>query len=449
MLLGGGAVDDCDAVAVRADGAVYLGCHSDSRDLPGPEGAAYAITGDLDAFVFKFTPDGRRVAYRTQFGGVGWEAVTGIAVDANGYAYAVGATYSADLATTAGAAQPRHGGGGDDAFVARLDPAGTVVYLTYLGGSGRDDAMGVTTDGAGNAYVVGRTASPNFPTSPDALQSLYRGVTDAFLTTLDPSGRIVYSTYFGGTGHDAAMAVGLDRAGNIHVAGQTQSTDFPLVKGLQPTHRGESDGFVVVVDRSGRQLLFSSLWGGSGWDAFNALMVDAAGHIYLTGSTRSPDFPVSAQAVQTTPGGGEDASLARLEAMGKGVVYSTYLGGTGNESGAQVVPATHGVFVVGGTESPDFPTVGPLQASLRGTLSGYVTLLDHGGTRLLFSTYFGGSDRDLFEDAAPHPGGGLVVTGLTGSADFPMVGGMTRGFAGGWRDILVVKFDVGAPLRDD
>lgn len=444
-LLGGSAVDDCDAVAVDHEGTVYLGCHSDSPDLPGPEGAEYAIKGHLDAFVLKLSPDGRRTAYRTQIGGAGWEAVTGIAVDGVGSVYAVGATYSADLPTAAGAAQPRHAGGGDDAFVARLDPAGTIVYLTYLGGSGRDDAMGVTVDRAGNAYVVGRTASPDFPTSRDALERLYRGGTDAFLTKLDPSGRIVYSTYLGGTGGDAAMAVGLDAAGNIHVAGQTQSTDFPLVQSLQPTHRSESDSFIVIVDPTGRRLLSSSLWGGSGWDAVNALTLDAAGHIYLTGSTRSLDFPVSAQTLQAASGGREDAFVVKLRALATGVVYSTYLGGSGNESGAGVVTTSAGgVFVVGGTESPDFPTVRPLQARLRGTLSGYVALLDSMGSRILFSTYYGGGDRDLFEDAAPHPGGGLVVTGLTASVDFPMVGGLTGAFAGGWRDILVVKFDVGA-----
>ncbi len=443
-LLGGGGVDDCDAVAVDGSGAAYLGCHSDSSDLPGPDSNRYAIRGDLDAFVLKLSADGRRVVYRTPIGGAAWEAVTAIAVDTAGYAYAVGATYSADLPTTAGAAQPRHGGGEDDAFVARLDPAGTIVYLTYLGGSGRDDATGAAVDGAGNAYVVGRTASPDFPASPKSLRPAAAGGTDAFLAKLDPSGDLVAATFLGGGGHDVAWAVALDPEGNVHIAGGTQSADFPLASALQAEHRGESDGFVAILDSSATRLLFSTFWGGSGWDAVHALALDGAGGIHLTGSTRSGDFPVSEQALQRAHGGGEDGFVVKLPPRGAGVVYSTYLGGSGNESGAQVVPGpADGVFVVGGTESQDFPLARPLQPALPGTLSGYVALLDGAGSRIPFSTYFGGSDRDLFEDAALHPDGGLVVTGLTGSADFPSVGGLAHGFGGGWRDILLVRFDVG------
>lgn len=436
--LGGAGVDDCDAIAVDALGAIYLGCHSDSPDLPGP--GTYRVQGDFDAFVLKLSPGGDRVEYRAQVGGPAWEAVSAIAVGGDGYVYAVGGTYSDGLATTRGVAQGRHGGGGDDAFAARLDPAGNVVYLTYLGGAGRDDATGVAVDAAGNAYVVGRTASSDFPVSADAVQRAYGGETDAFLTKLSPAGRVVYSTFVGGSAHDIANAVALDRNGNVHVAGQTQSADFPAGGGLAAAYRGDSDGFVVVLDSAARRVVASALIGGSGWDAVNAMSLGPDGRILLTGSTRSTDFPVTANALKTRPGGGEDAFVVRLAPLAAAVGYATYLGGSGNESGAQVLSLDGGgALVVGGTESADFPVAGALQAERRGTLSGFLAMLDERGARLAFSTFLGGSDRDLFEDAAIHPDGSVVITGLTGSRDFPATGASARAYAGGWRDILVVR----------
>jgi Beta-propeller repeat len=440
-LFGGSAVDDCDAIAIHPSGAIYLGCHSNSPDIPGSDSSGYKIHGDLDAFVIKINPDGRSVAYRTQIGGADWEGAMSIAVDRRGNAYVVGGTFSENLPVTRGAAQRLYGRGEGDAFISRIDSSGKVVYLTYLGGSAADDASGVAVDEHGNAYIAGRTASADFPCSRGALQSSLRGSGDAFVAKIDPSGRIVYSTLLGGQGFEAAWSVALDPQGNAYVAGQTQSSDFPVVHAIQATNGGEADGFVAMLDSSGQTLLFASYLGGNGWDGINAITLDNSLQIYVTGRTRSPNFPVTPGAFQTRTGGDEDAFAAKLQARGNGLVFATFIGGSGKESGAQIVGDNSGkALVVGGTESKDFPTARPLQSSIKGTLDGFVTWLDDSGKRIVCSTYFGGSDRDLIEDAALGPRGELAVTGLTGSVDYPVFGSLARPYAGGWRDILLTVF---------
>lgn len=440
-MLGGSGVDDCDGVAVNGSGAVYLGCHSDSPNLPRGSSPGYSIKGDLDAFVMKLAPDGRRVAHLTQLGGSAWEAVQDVAVDSRGFAYVVGSTYSPDLPTTAGASRRSYGGGEGDAFVAKLDRSGAVVYATYLGGNRLDDGRRIVVDGAGNAYIVGRTESPDFPTTTGARQRAKADNTDVFVVKLNPAGKLEYSTFLGGSGDDIAWGVAIDRARRVYVAGQTTSLDFPLARPLQDRIRGEGDCFVAALDLRSGELFFSTYWGGSAWDQANAIDIDSAGSIYLTGWVHSSDFPVTAGALQATYGGNHDAFVTRLSPMGRAVLYSTYVGGDRDDSGAQVIAGPAGqAWLVGGTESANFPVANPFQTALRGTKDGFVTLLNAAGSAVLYSTYLGGSDRELFEDAAAAPGGALIVSGLTRSTDFPTIAPLHSTHGGGVYDIVVAKF---------
>jgi hypothetical protein len=155
----------------------------------------------------------------------------GIAVDGNGHAYVTGWTVSTDF-PTANALQVAHAGGGIDAFVTKLDPVGSaLVYSTYLGGSGGDFANSIAVDPAGNAYVTGGTGSLNFPTTPGAFQPTFGGG-DAFVTKLNSAGSgIVYSTYFGGSDSDIGVGIALDAAGSVYLTGYTRSTNFPVTPG--------------------------------------------------------------------------------------------------------------------------------------------------------------------------------------------------------------------------
>ena len=440
--LGGGGVDDCDGVGINRRGDLVLGCHSDSPDLPTGDSGHYTIKGDLDAFVIKLSVDGRRVQYLTQIGGSKWEAVMDVAVDDRGYAHVVGTTFSPNLPASTTAMGRSYGGGEGDAFVARLSPAGEILWLTYLGGSSLDDGRRIAVDSDGNAYVAGRTASYDFPTTPKAFRASPRE-TDAFVTKLDSAGRIVYSTFVGGSQQDIAWGLAVDRSGQAHIVGDTKSRDFPLQSPLKTEMGGDGDCFVAILDASGAKLLFSTFWGGSAWDSGSGIALGSNGRIYITGWVHSEDFPVTAGALQPKYGGNHDAFVSSFKPLGRGLNYSTYVGGDRDDSGTQVVAgATGSVWVIGGTESANFPTASPHQASLRGTKDGFVTLLNAAGTSAIYSTYLGGGTREVFEDAESTRGNGLVLSGTTTSKDFPTVAPFRSTSAGGMYDIVVARFAV-------
>ena len=438
--LGGSQVDDCDAIATDPKGNIYLGCHSDSPDLPGSASAPYALKGDLDAFVIKLDSDASRVVYLAQIGGREWEGAMGIAVDSAGSAYITGSTYSPDFPTTAGAFQ-RAFAGDNDAFVVKVNPNGSVAYATFLGGKGRDDGRRIALDRSGAAYIVGSTNSPDFPTTARAVQPRYGGDTDAFVVKLSPSGALLYSTYLGGSSPDNGFDIAVNSSGNAYVTGNSRSVDFPIIKSLQKSLRGDSDAFVAELNTNGPALVFSTYLGGSDFEYGYGIALDAMNGIYLTGSTMSPDFPTSRGAFQTTYGGKWDGFVAKLAASGATILYSSYLGGAGDDGVAQIAVSPRGhAYIVGGAESSDFPTAQPAQASLRGAKDGFLVEVGPTGASLLFSTYLGGGKRELFEDVTLDAKGAVILSGLTSSDDFPIVRGMQNAFGGGMYDIVIAKF---------
>ena len=227
-------------------------------------------------------------------------------------------------------------------------------------------------DGAGSAYVTGGTTSLDFPTTAGAVQTTNAGFVDAFVTKLDATGSgLVYSSYLGGSGSDLDFGGGIavDGAGSAYVTGRTDSSDFPTTAGAaQPTHAGSDDAFVTKLDATGSGLVYSSYLGGSGVEFGNGISVDAAGSAYVTGQTGSTDFPTTAGAAQTTFAGLFDAFVTKLDATGSGLVYSTYLGGAGSDPGLSIAVDDMGnAYVTGITTSTDFPaTPGAFQTTLVG-----------------------------------------------------------------------------------
>src|SRR5437667_430244 len=256
----------------------------------------------------------------TYLGGSGWDYGYGIAVDAAGSAYVTGVTSSTDF-PTASALQATNGGGVEgDAFVTKLDPTGSaLVYSTYLGGSGDDYGYGIAVDAAGSAYVTGSADSTDFPTV-NPLQAANGGVGDAFVSKLDATGSaLLYSTYLGGSARDAASGIAVDGAGSAYVTGYTISTNFPTMNPLQAAHGGGySHAFVTKLDAAGSALLYSTYLGGSARDAASGIAVDGAGSAYVTGLTRSANFP-TVNPLQAAYGGGHGGALVtQLNATGTG-----------------------------------------------------------------------------------------------------------------------------------
>jgi hypothetical protein len=267
--------------------------------------------------------------------------------------------------------------------VSKLSAAGSLVYSTYLGGSGDDQGYGIAVDGAGNAYVTGATASTDFPTAGSPLQPGSRGFHPAFVAKLNPAGSaLVYSTFLGGPGGPAGTAtnqgngIAVDSAGDAYVIGTTTATDFPTANAMQPTFGGgASDAFVAKVNPSGSALVYSTFLGGNGPNAGTAIAVDGLGDATVTGQTDANDFP-TINAVQANLAFAFDAFVARLNAAGSALLYSTYLGGTRTDQGNAIALDNSGNAYVTGFTQGFFPTAGsPFQPNPTGARDAFVTEL--------------------------------------------------------------------------
>jgi hypothetical protein len=486
--LGGSGFDEGFRIAVDSGGNAYVTGSTSSTNFPTAGGPYQAASGGgTDAFVAKLNPTGTALVYSTYLGGSGIDEGLGIALDpgcgpapaALCNAYVTGETGSTNFPTTSGAFQPAFGGGFSDAFVAKLNAAGTaLVYSTYLGGSGNrgDVGLGIAVDSVGSAYVTGYTDSTNFPTTPGALQTTFGGglcyygyytCFDAFVVKLNPTGTapLAYSTYLGGSGDDFGHDIAADSGGNAYVTGETGSPNFPTTPGaFQPAFGGGSgDAFVAKLNPTGTALVYSTYLGGSGFDEGLGIALDpgcgpapaAPCNAYVTGDTSSPNFPTTSGAFQTSLGalGGSNAFVTKLNPAGTPpLTYSTYLGGSTSDAGSGIaVDSLSNAYVTGTSNSTNFPiTTDAFQPASGGGADAFVTKLNPAGTApLAYSTYLGGSDSDRGNGIALDSARNAYVTGFTVSTNFLTTpGAFQPAFDGGSGDAFVAKIVEGAPPVD-
>jgi hypothetical protein len=298
-----------------------------------------------------------------------------------------------------------------------IDPV--LAYSTYLGGEAEDEGVALAVDAQGAAYVVGNTASSDFPQ-----QSAFSGdqpAGDAFITKLRPTGSgIVYSTYLGGENNDNAQDVAVSKTGEAYIAGDTNSPDFPTHKQIM-AHQGSRDGFLARLNAAGNDLVSSTCLGGPDFDVIYSVALGKGG-IYLTGAFRSTNLPLKKKIMGDQPG--QDAVVIKLKPNAKTLVYSTYLGGAGEDFGLAIaVDKSGSAFVVGSTDSANFPRKGALGA-LGGHQTDYdvfVAKLSPGGNQLKFSGYLGGNGADNGYGIALDKKGSPVITGRTFSTNFPLL----------------------------
>jgi len=369
--LGGSDIDEGKGIAVDSVGNAYVTGQTASTDFPTANAIQPNNHGGWDAFVTKINAKGSALVYSTYLGGSGDDNGDGIAVDSAGRAYVTGLTVSTDFPTM----NPlQSANGGANAFVAKINaPGSALVYSTYLGGSGVDAGYGIAVDSAGRAYVTGRTDSTDFPTL-NAIQP-YGGGDDAFVTKINAAGSaLVYSTYLGGSSGDDGFGIAVDSAGNAYITGQTASTNFPTVNAIQPTYGGNYDAFVTKINAAGSALVYSTYLGGRGIDQGFGIAVDSAGDAYVTGGTYSRNFPTR-NAIQPMLHGYDDAFVTEFNADGSALVQSTYLGGSSESGGSGIaVDAGSSAYVVGWTSSTNFPkTVLAFQQSLKGSDNAFVS----------------------------------------------------------------------------
>jgi hypothetical protein len=468
--LGGTSNDRVTGIALSGSGTAYLTGYTHSPNFPTTAGA-YDITCGTDgncnddgypysdAFVAKLNiaaaPNNPAdLLYSTYLGGSDNDEGWAIAVDGSGAAYVAGGTASSNFPTTPGAYDTTYNGGDSEgsageAFVAKVNAAGTgLVYATFLGGSQNEEAYGITVDGSGVAYLTGFTDSPNFPTTAGAYDRTCgtdgncNDSGDGFIAKLNAAGSgLIYSTFIGGSGDDTPVDIAIDSGGAAYVTGDTSSTDFPTTAGAYDrTHNGGyEDAFALKLSAAGSALAYSTLFGGDHYDRGRGIAVDGSGMAYVTGETRSTNFPTTAGAYDRTCGTdgncgppdewgyyGYDAFVTKLNASGSGLAYSTFLGGSASDGGEGIALGGDGIaFVVGATAATDFPTTaGAYDRTYNGHWNdAFVTKVNASGSGLAYSTFIGGQGYDSGEDIAVDVSGAAYVTGYTDSSDFPTTAG--------------------------
>jgi hypothetical protein len=411
--LGGSAHTEARAIAVDGFGNAYITGVTFASDFPVHNAlqsscslnSKAACSGD--AFLTKLNPDGS-IAFSTYLGGSGEDAANAIALDAAGNIYIAGSTASTDFPVFK-PLQATSGGQGD-AFIAKFSADGAhVLYATYFGGSAADEARGLALDSLGNIYVTGQTFSHDFPLAKAfqpscGLNAKKECPGTGFVAKLSSDGTsLTYSTYFGGTGGEAANAIAVDASGSAYITGATTSVDFPVAKAFQSVAHGGSDAFVSKLSPDGSSLAYSTYFGGKADDSGFAIAIDKSGNTYVSGVTDSPDVPLftPVQAACAKDGNGactQDAFVAVLDPTGARLEFATYLGGTGSDEGRGIAVDPQGaVLLAGATTSVDFP------AAKRVLLAAPVT-----ATHSALST-----QSSLLSTGTP--GGGLVAkfTGLS------------------------------------
>jgi len=473
-LIGGSDGDEGRDIAVDAAGFLYVTGHTESDDLPGagPPQASYggpASGANLgDAFIAKLDPDGETLVYMTYLGGALSDAADAIAIDADGNAYVTGSTVSEDFPTV----NPFQADRGaqtcgsppcSDAFVAKLNAAGNaLVFSTYLGGNKEENvaltdfgtrsiSVGIAIDATRNVYVTGTTVSTDFPT-PGGASTTPAGLADIFVAKLNPAGTaVLYGTLLGGTGADYSGDIATGSNGTVFITGSTLSSNFPVKAALFGTSGGATDAILARINTAatgGASVVWATYLGGSSTDKGFGLIVDGTGAVLACGVTQSLNFP-TANPFQAVNGGAttpskEDAWVARVDAAGTALQYSTYLGGSGSDIAYAIErDAGNHAFITGRTFSDDFPTREACQARRYGSSDLLVARINPsaaGDASLIYSTFLGGNASDIAYGIAVDADRTVYVTGGTGGANndtFPITGVIgPNGTTGG---ALVVK----------
>lgn len=457
-------------ITLDSSGNAYITGDTWSIDYPMAGAMQSANAGQWDVLVSKLSANGASLLYSTYIGGTGDDEASGIAVDTAGNIYIAGVTSSTDFPVS-NAFQATNAGG-SDAFVLKINASGTaLLYSSYFGGAGADIGMSLALlgDGSNTVYATGLTASTDFPTVSPYQAASGGGANDAFLLKCDPAltgaASLLYSTYFGGTGDDRSVSVALDGSDRAYISGSTSSTDLPTAGPIQSNNNGGAfDAFITGFNAAGSALRFSTYLGGAGEDRGTGLDIDSSGRVYIAGRTVSGDFPTTAGALDTSCGsdgtcdnGVMDAFVARLSSSGSTLMYSTYLGGSGDDRAVAVDTDSQGrAYISGSTGSTDFPQVNSVQAAFGGgDTDAFVARLNTSGSALSYSTWLGGSaSYPGWYDIPSEDGQAIVVdadnsafvTGYTWSPDFPTQNAYQPAKAGDW-DVFVTKLS--DPLSAD
>lgn len=382
--LGGRAADQILAMAVDDEGRVSVTGFTGSAEFPAVRGIQDHLRGTFDGFVARLSPAGDALEYSTYLGGSGWDQSSGIALDKDGSALVAGATNSIDFPTVLPMQPAYGGGFFDAFVTKIGPSGTSFVYSTFLGGESDDSVEDIVVDSRGASYVTGSTRSTAFPVSHAMQPALRGYFDAFVAKLAPAGSSMVFATYLGGSGSDGGYGIALDRAGSVLLTGRTTSSDFPTVNPFQAQRAALDDAFVARMSPDGSSLEFSTYLGGGAYASYNvsgdfgaAIRAGPAGHAIVAGVTNSTDFPTR-NPIQERLGGGvcgfeprgpifcQDIFVAEFDRNGS-LVYSTYLGGSHRDSDPALAVDRFGdVTVTGFTYSTDFPLVDPIQPAFGG-----------------------------------------------------------------------------------
>jgi predicted transcriptional regulator len=361
--------------------------------------------------------------FSTLIGGVDNESSISIAVDSLGNSYVLGVTYYNFFPTTPGVVSDSNSGR-YDCVIFKLNPAGSkLIYSTYIGGKVDDIGSSIAVDTSGNAYITGETTSDDFPTSADAYDRIYNSNQDIFVLKLNFNGsKIMYSTFVGTKGYEHGNGIDVDSSGYAYVTGETGSPDFPTTPGAyNESVRGFSDILVFKLNQTGTGLVFSTVLGGKYYDYGQDIEVDSTGNVYVTGSTPSPDFPVTNNAFDSSLNDQNDIVAFKLNHNASELEYSTYIGGSQQDAGTAIaLDSNNNAYITGWTSSTDFPTTSDSYVSpSRGFYDVFVIKLNQSGSKLSYSSVVGDIDIEYGYGIVVDSRGNSYVVGYTISKNFP------------------------------
>jgi hypothetical protein len=376
----------------------------------------------------------------TYFGGSNVEDATKVAFDNEGNTILIGQTQSDNLNTTTNAFQPDEGGGDWDAFIAKFSPMGELLFCSYLGGTGYEHITAVNVDADNNMVVAGTTMSSGLPTSSGALHETPLGSTDGFVFVIAPNGTVLYGTYLGGTGEDWIYGMEFDASGNLMFAGWSNSVGLGTSGTYQEAYAGGgADAFVARLSADCSSLQMFSYVGGNGDDRAWSMTVDDS-YNYVISGVASAGFPTTGGAHQSSHGGNYDAYLTVVPYAGNSLNFSTFLGGSGDDLGLGVDVDSQGdIILAGDTDSTDISTLNAVQGDYAGGPNDFFASKFNSTGHPYFVSYIGGNETDRCWDVRVDSDDDLVLIGRTSSIDFPALNGLNDSKSSGL-DACVTKF---------
>jgi hypothetical protein len=445
--LGGSSWDyGVDLETDPAGNAIVTGW-TDFSDFPATPGA-YDETwnGGRDIYVAKLSAAGDSLLWSTFVGGSADDYGFNVLLEASGAVLVAGATLSSDFPTTPGALDPSPNGDVDLCYIGLTAGGDSLLFATYIGGSGEDHVLTLVADGAGGVVMAGSTDSADFPTTPGAFQENFGGVVDGYVLKASSWGdSLIWCTYLGSDSLDIVGWGSVASDGTIVVPGASESPNFPTTPGAyDETFNGLRDAIVARLSADGTTLLWSTFVGGDTLDVGRSAVVDALGNVVFCGATFSADFPTTPGAFDETSNASFDGFVAKLSASGGQLLWSTYYGGTDDDVVKDCQLTSSGfVVLTGWTLSADLPvTPNGYDTSFNGSYDAYVAQLSPYGDALVWGSFVGGTSGDVYEVVKLDPAGDFLLVGEAMSPDFPVTPGAYDETYDAYYDAVVSKIRI-------